>query len=349
MLLEDTMIKLNESIAVSGFEESFSLVLKELFKEQCDEVKIDKFFNVIGIKRGFGENRRKVMISAHYDEIGLLIKSIDDNGFIKFTNIGGIDPKVLLAQEVIIHGRKTVEGVIGAKPPHLMKTEETKVSVKMDDLSIDTGLPYEKVKELVSIGDVITIKSSLAFLKGNKISSKANDNRAGLAAILMMMDELRRMNHEHDVYFVASTQEEVGLTGITTASYNEEPDIAIVIDACHGDMPDIAKEQIYNLGKGPAIGIGPNLHRNMTLALISLAKDENIPYQIDVEPGDTGTEAWATQVSRDGIPTALISIPVRYMHTPVETVSTIDITNTARLAARFVNRVEADWEKIICI
>jgi len=329
---------------VSGHEGSLALLIKDIFAKYCESVEIDAFYNVIGIKKGTGKNNKKIMITAHLDEIGLIVKSIDDNGFIKFTNIGGIDRKILLAQEVTIHGRKDVTGVIGAKPPHLLKAEETKKTVKLDDLAIDTGMIGEKLKKYVSIGDVITFKSNAFELQNSKFSSKSLDNRISIAAMLEVMRQLNDIKHKDDVYFVATAQEEFELTGATISAYNIRPDISIVIDACHGDMPDAPKDETYGLGKGPAIGLGPNLDRKLTQKIINVAKDYNIPYQIDVEPGDTGTEAWAIQVSRCGIPTILVSIPVRYMHTPIETSNLNDMKNAGRLIAKFIeilNETEA--------
>lgn len=328
---------LSSFTGVSGREEGISNYIAEFFRKHCDNVEIDKFYNVIGLKKGYGETRKKIMIMAHHDEIGLMVKSIDEKGFVKFTNIGGIDSKILLAQEVVIHGRKDIYGVIGAKPPHLIKPEEAKKAVKLEDLYIDTGLNRESISQFVSIGDIITLKTYPFELKGNKLSSKCFDNRAGVAVLLDVMERLNKLKHHDDVVFVATSQEELGLSGAKIASYNISPDLAIVIDACHGDIPDAPKDETYPLCKGPAIAIGPNLHRANTKKIIDLAKEESIPYQIDVEPGNTGTEAWATQVSRNGIPTLLVSVPLKYMHTTIETISINDIKNTGKLVSRFVS------------
>lgn len=330
--------------AVSGYENNLAPFIKTSFEKHCDRVEIDSFFNVIGLKKGFGSTGRKIMLTAHMDEIGFLVTGIDEKGFVRFSNIGGVDSKILLAQEVIIHGKNKINGVIGARPPHLLKAEESKKSVKLKDLAIDTGMSAQKLKESVSIGDIVTLKSTPLRLQNERFSSKAVDNRCSIAALIQVMQELTRVRHDSDVYFVATAQEEEDLSGVTAAAYNLQPDIAVVIDACHGDMPDTSKEDTYNLGKGPAIGIGPVLAKKLTNRLIEIAKEENIPYQLDVEPDDTGTEAWATQVSRCGIPTALVSIPVRYMHTSVETVHLDDIRNTGRLILRFVSKSGVEVE-----
>lgn len=333
---------------VSGREEKLSGYIAKLFEKYCSKVEIDKFYNVIGIKKGSSGADKKIMVTAHLDEIGMLVKSIDEKGFIKMSNIGGIDSKVLLAQEVTIHGKKDIFGVVGAKPPHLLKPDEVKKAVKMEDLSIDTGLSAEEVKEIVSIGDVITFKVDPFVLQNNKLSSKSFDNRAGVAALIDIMENLTKINHEYDVFFVATTQEEVGLRGANIAAYNVKPDLAIVIDACHGEIPEAPKESVYPLGKGPAIAVGPNLHKRLTKMMMDLAKEENIPYQTDVEPGNTGTEAWAVQVSRSGIPTLLVSVPLKYMHTVIETLSVNDMKNTGRLVSRFISMIGKEVEDVWC-
>ncbi|MDP4181687.1 MAG: M20/M25/M40 family metallo-hydrolase [Bacillota bacterium] len=333
--------------AVSGFENVSGARIKSLMVGKCDEIMIDSFYNVIGLKKGNGDNRKKIMISAHYDEIGFLVKSIDDKGFIKLTSMGGFDPKILLAQEVLIHGTREIEGIIGAKPPHLLTPEETKTAVKLVDLSVDTGMEASEVKKIVSIGDIVTLKVPFLELQGGKVSTKSLDNRSGVAATIGIMNELNDKTLKNDIYFVATTQEEVGLRGAEVSSYNIDPDIAIVIDACHGDMPDCSKDFTYPLGKGPAIGIGPNLHKKLTKKLFDIAKRNGVLCQTDVEPGNTGTEAWAIQVSRSGVPTALISIPLRYMHTGTETLDIADIESSVKLVSLFLAALDDEMEETV--
>ena len=349
----DILKELTNISAVSGYEELLARRLKEIFMEFCEEAWIDKFNNVVGKMTVPADEHRyidgrnmKVLVMAHMDEIGLMVKSIDEKGFIRITSVGGIDSKILPAHEVIVHGKRDIPGIIGAKPPHLLKPEEANKSIKIEDLAVDTGMSAEDLKKVVSIGDLITLDCEFTELKNGKYSAKTIDNRSGVTALIEAMKELTGIKHGADVYFVASTQEETYLTGAIISSYVIEPDVAIIIDACHGNMPDTPKEETFTLGKGTAIGIGPVLDRKLSQTVINVAKDENIPYQIDVEPSDTGTEAWATQVSRAGIPTVLLSIPVRYMHTAVETVQIDDIKNTGRLAARFIARLTRHMEVI---
>jgi len=327
--------ELSSADSVTGNEYNVSKILEDHFKTFCDMVRVDKFGNVIGIKKG-SESGKKVMITAHYDEIGFIVTSIDEDGFIRFSNMGGIDRKILPAQEVIIYGKEKVYGVIGAKPPHLLNPEDTKKAIEIKDLFIDTGMSPEEVRQVISIGDFIAFKPAFFELQSGQVSSKSFDNKCSIVAMLVAMEELSKIKHDCDVYFVATVQEEIHLTGATIASYNIAPDLAIVLDVCGGTTPDTPKEKTASCGKGPVIAKGPILDKKFTEKLIQTAKDENIPYQILIEPSYTGTEAWAVQVSRCGIPTLLISIPLKYMHTPVETINVNDVRNCGKLAARFI-------------
>lgn len=345
---KELLQNLSVSTAVSGNEKSLTDYLCETFKPFCDEVIVDKFYNVIGIKKGYGNTGKKIMVTAHYDEIGMIVKSIDKNGFISVSAMGGLDSKILLAQEVLIHGKETIPGVIGAKPPHLLDLNERNKTKKIEDLYIDTGLSYDHLNQIISIGDVITFDVVGFELLNNRLSSKSMDNRSGVTVLVSAMELLSKVKHEMDVFFIATTQEEVGLRGAKIASYNIDPYAAVVVDACHGDIPSAPKDEIFSLDKGPAIAIGPNLHKNLSNKAVSIAKEKNIPYQTDVEAGDTGTEAWAVQISRLGIPTALISIPVRYMHTTIEVVSMQDIKNAGILVSELVRLSHFEMEESLC-
>jgi endoglucanase len=255
------------------------------------------------------------------------------------TKIGGVDPKTLLASEVIIHGVKDVPGVIGAKPPHLLDPKEREISMKLSDMYIDCAMSKEEVSKYVSIGDSITMKPFSADLLGNFFSSKALDNRVSFVSMLIALDELQNIAHDADIYFVATVQEEVHLTGGIISSFNISPDLAIVVDVCHADIAEAEKELTQKIEGGPSISLGPTYSKKFTEKLIDLASDENIPYQTIIEASGRGTEAYATQVSGCGIPSLLISIPLKYMHTPVEMVSENDIKAVGRLIASFISKL----------
>ncbi len=340
---------LSQLVAVPGYEKDAAEKCGILFMDWCDKVIVDKFFNVICLKKGYNKAAKKLMITAHIDEIGFLVNSIDEKGFVGLTNVGGIDSKILLAQEVIIHGRQDIVGVIGATPPHLLKPEDVGKALKLKALRADTGFSGEELKKYISIGDTVSLKSKLTVMNEQKASGKSLDNRASIACLLEILRHLKDVNHENDLVFVASSQEETSLAGIMTASYALRPDAAIVIDTCHGDIPDLSKEVSSTPGKGPEISIGPNLQPKLVSKLFELGRENGIPFQKMVEAGDTGTEAWATQVSANGIPTALLSIPIRYMHTTVETVNLEDIKFTARLISEFAKQSSEQLGELLCL
>lgn len=343
------MIKeLTGSVGASGHEEHLASKLKDKFFDCGLDVSIDKFYNVIAKKKGNGKLGKSIMITAHYDEIALMVKSIDDKGFISFTNIGGIDSKILISKEVIVHGKKELYGIIGQKPPHLMTKEEYSKVQTINELSIDVGYSKEQLKELVSIGDIITFKSEPVILNKDLISNKTMDNRSSVVAMLMVAKQLSKIDTDVDVYFVATTQEEFNLAGSVVASNKLNPDFSIVVDACHGTMSEVPKDETFELNNGVVIAVGPNLHRNFTEKIMEVAKNKKMLCQIDVEPGNTGTECWAIQVARYGIPTALISIPVKYMHTMIETVHIEDLKNVAKLIEGVLTLPEEELEACLC-
>ncbi|HOL83750.1 MAG TPA: M20/M25/M40 family metallo-hydrolase [Thermoclostridium caenicola] len=336
MECRELLKKLCSINAVTGREDVAAQAISDILSPYCDEVKIDAFFNVIGLKKGQGENPRNVLVTAHYDQIGLVVTGIDENGFLRFSAMGGVDPKILGAQEVTVHGRRDLHGVIGTKPPHLISPEDADKPVKLEDMRIDIGYGAEQARELVSVGDVITFKFPAIELKNNRMAGRSMDNRSSVAALVEILKELKRIRHDDNVYVAATVQEESGLVGAFMASWHIRPDLAIAIDVCHGDMPDAPSDESFPLGKGVAIAVGPILSREHTRACIGLAKRERIPYQIDAEEKDTGTEAAVYSSALEGIPTLLLSIPAKYMHTTVEMVSLDDIGATARLAARYI-------------
>jgi len=341
---KEILKKLSDLNAVSGSEYLLQDDLECIFKPYVNEIKKGKMGDFIAIKRGEGEDRLKILITAHVDEIGLMVTDIDERGFVSFTNVGGVDPKTLPAQEVIIHGLRDVYGVIGAKPPHVLTEKDRKKAIKMDEMVIDCGMTKDELKELVKIGDYITIKKESLELLGDFITGKALDNRVGIMALYECAKELNKIKHTADVYFAATTQEERGLLGIKTTTYEVNPDIGIVVDVTFGDKyanPDIQLE----CGKGVEITIGPNIHPELSEKLIKLADEYGIPYTIDVAPGGTGTETWNLQVTREGVPTLLVSVPIKYMHTSTEIVNYKDIVRAGRLLALFISSLK-NWGDI---
>lgn len=345
----DFLEKLSEASGVSGYEGEVSNIIKESFNGLVDDISSDNLGNLICLKKGKNPKGRKIMLAAHMDEIGLMVKDIDKNGFIRFTNIGGIDQRTLLCQEVIIHGREKVYGIIGVKPPHLTTADERSKAMEIEDLMIDTGYDREELIKLVDIGDIITMKRRVSRLQNNHIAGKALDDRAGVAALYSCLHELKKINHEIDVYLVATVQEEVGTRGAITSTFDIQPDIGIAIDVGFGKTPELNQYDTIEMGKGPAFTVGPNIHPGVFKHLKTIAKDNYIPYQIEVAAGPSGTDAWPMQVSRSGVATGVLSIPLRYMHTSVETINMTDIEKSGKVLAYFIASLnDENMEELLC-
>ena len=340
--MKETLKVLSDMRGVSGFEYMLNEKIAQMMAKFCEEVNIDQNGNVIALKKSKNP-KAKIMLEAHCDEIGLMVKNIDEMGFITFVNIGGIDQRILPATEVTIHGKKDIWGVIGAKPPHLQTVEENKKSIKIKDMAIDTAMSREEVLKYVSVGDSISLCQSAGELLNRSFSGKSIDDRGGVAILLKVMENVFEKDLDCDIYFVAAVQEEVGLRGAKTAAHRINPDMAIAVDVCHGITPDNSYNA-FETGSGVVISLGPNIHPKMGEKLKELAEKNGIKYNIDVDGGDTGTDACAIQVAREGIPTGLLSMPLKYMHTSVETVDLDDLEAAASLMTAFIRDVkEADW------
>lgn len=336
---------------VSGYEfMNQKTVVEEAMKGLVDEIRSDAFGNVIGYRKGEGEGSRpKIMLAGHMDEIGLMVTKIEERGFLRFTQVGGVDPRILPGHEVIVYGKRPLTGLIGVKPPHLTPPEEANKAVKMWDLAIDLGLPEEEVRELVSVGDVVTFKRQVTELMGDVLSGKAMDDRAGVAVILVALDNLAKYRVQADVFAIATTQEEVGLKGAIVSAYGIRPDIGIAIDVCHAETPGVPEWRTSSLGKGPAIAQGANIHPKIYAGLEKAAKELGISIQPEPAPAATGTDAWGIQISAEGAATGLISIPLRYMHTSVETLSVGDVEKAGRLLAAFIASVDDRFVKELTV
>lgn len=338
--------QLSEIGGPAGYEHAVADALAQLWRPLADEIKIDAMGNLIAVQRatnssGTGTSRR-LMIAAHMDEIGLIVTGLDGE-FLRIHSLGGVDRRVLLGLEVEVHGRKLLPGVIGARPPHVLPAAERDRIPPWHELFVDVGLPAEQVRELVRIGDFVTPRAPLRILKNGRAAGKAMDNRASVAAVTLALAELQRRQHAWDIYAVATTQEEVGTKGAMTSAYEIAPELAIALDVTFATQHDDSALGTFALGSGPTIGVGPNFHPEIVSRLKQAAEIEEIPYAVEPLPGSSGTDAWAIQLVRAGIPTGLISIPLRYMHQPVEVVDRKDIERAARLLARFASDVAADF------
>lgn len=351
--IKDVLMELSAATGVSGDEGAAIDVAARYFRQYTDRVKRDRFGNLIAFKEGklpAGEPRFSLALAAHIDEIGAMVTQIARGGFLRFTAIGGIDPRTLLGQAVVVHGRTPLKGVVGTLAPHLLAERERRKELTLEKLYIDVGLSEAEAREQVRVGDLISLDQEPVLLNGEKCcAGKAMDNRAGVAVLLQCAAELASMQHRADLYFIATVQEEVGLRGAVTAAYGVSPDLAVAVDVTHGAAPGLPDHEVHSLGKGPVIAIGPNIHPALGEKLHALAQSYRLPYQIEPVAGNTHTDAWAFQVSREGIPTALVSVPLRYMHTAVELLNLDDLIAAGQLLAFLSRSLDgAFWEGLSC-
>jgi putative aminopeptidase FrvX len=304
------------------------------------EVKVHDDGSVTGHAPGNGTVG--VMIACHLDEIGFMVSRIDDAGRLSFSQVGGVDGRILPGQEVVVHGKRDLRGYIGAKPPHLMSPDERKHVIPFEQLFIDCGLTAATVKKQVTIGDYVSFKNAYQRLKDDYRSAKSLDNRASVACGLLAMKELAAIDHTSDVYFVATSQEEFSGLGASIHSYRLPITYAVVIDVTYGQYHGSGDEDSYALNKGPAIGRGATIPEKLYSMFIQAAKNLEIPYQIEALVADTHTDAESIAFNKEGIPTGLVSIPVRYLHTPVEVVCLKDIERASRLLIQFIKQLDAE-------
>ncbi|QSX06783.1 M42 family metallopeptidase [Sedimentibacter sp. zth1] len=343
---KDFLFELCSSPFVSGSEYKNGQVLKKYFSEYTDNFEQDNLGSYIF--KSTGSNGKKIMLAAHIDEIGLMVTDILDNGFLSFTTVGGINPASLIAQDVVVCGKENVRGVIGIKPPHITSAEEMKKASKISELYIDIGMSKDNAKKIVSIGDVATINRQAQLLENDMVTCKSLDNKSGVAVMYKVAKELSKIGHKSDVYYTATTQEEVGLRGARTSSYKINPDIAIIVDVGFGSTPELPSNTM-KMGKGGGICLGANFNPKLNKKLIEVAKEYNYDYQLEIAPAGSGTDAIAIQVTQTGVPCLLISIPLRYMHTSVEVISMNDVKSIGSLIARFINEIDnSDLEEITC-
>lgn len=329
----------------SGYEQPAQRIFRS-YIAPFSQVATDVMGNVFGMIQGAGENRPRVMLVGHSDEIGLQVRYLDDNGFIYFSAIGGVDPHITPGLRVHVHtaaGR--LNGVVGKKPIHLVEPKERDTVTKLDAQYIDIGAANKQEAEaLVRVGDPITFAVSLERLSGDRVTSRGFDDKAGSFVVAEVLRRVAALPDQLpiDLYGVSSVQEEVGLRGGTTSSYSVNPDIGICVEVDFAtDQPDVDKKHNgdVRLGKGPILPRGPNINPALFDLLSSTAIQENIPVQYTGIARATGTDANAMQISRGGVATALVKLPLRYMHTPVETLSLSDLEGAVTLIVATLARI----------
>lgn len=332
---KEIIMKLVNSVGVSGEEISASKTAEELLSQYC-KTETDFFGNVVGYRGEVDENKPLLMLDAHIDEIGFIVNYITDEGFLKVSNCGGIDRRLLLAQQVTVFGNKPIRGVVTSTPPHL--ENDSKKAPKIDEIYIDTGLSKEECEKTVSLGDRVIISNMPASLVGDRITAKSLDDRSGVAVILLALDMVKEKNLPVNVAVCFSAQEETGERGAKIAAYKIKPDFAVAVDVSFALTSDDKEYKCGKMGKGGMIGIAPSLSKQLSERLVDIAKTEGIPYQLEIMNGETGTNADCIGVTAGGVKTVTLSVPLKYMHTPVEVVSLSDVENTAKLLAKLLER-----------
>ncbi|HPR18412.1 MAG TPA: M42 family metallopeptidase [Candidatus Cloacimonadota bacterium] len=327
----------------SGFEQPAQEVFRNYVKDVADEVKTDVHGNVIALKKGSGKLR--VMVVGHADEIGLMIHYIDDNGFLRFKSVGGVDPSLLPGLRVnVYHEGTVVRGVIGRKPIHLLQPEERTKAPKFEELWIDIGAKDKKAAEKkVAVGDIVTFSPGMEMLSSDLVTTKATDNKAGVYVAASVMKELAAEKIAANYYAVSSVQEEIGLRGAITSAFGIDPHVGIALDVTHAsDYPGMSKDILgeCSLGSGPCIAVGANINPQVFKMLKQIADEAKIPYQVEAAPRGTGTDANAIQTTRAGVAAGLVSIPNRYMHTPNEVISFKDLDAAVKLIAAFIKAID---------
>jgi endoglucanase len=343
MTLIETLEKLSKASGVTGREEEVADLMKKLLKPYVDEIKEDSLGNVIGIKKG-KKNSPKIMLAAHMDEIGLVIKTITKEGFLYFAKVGGIDDRILLAQKVLVYTEKgPLHGIIGSRPPHIQKEEERKKVISYDELFIDIGAAnQEEAKKMgVKIGDPVGFDVEFARIKKDIVIGKALDDRVGCA---IMIEALKRLEKtECTIYAVGTVQEEVGLRGAMTSAFSISPDVGLALDVTvAGDTPGVKENEApIAMKKGPSITIadsGMIVPPKILRLLTDVAEENKIPYQL--ETGLAGsTDAARILLTKEGIPSGVISVPTRYIHSPTSLLSLEDVENAVKLLVATIQKI----------
>lgn len=343
--MKKKLMKLAASGGVSGEEFSISESVKKLMKPYCSQVEVDLMGNVTGTVPAKNPDAPCVMLEAHIDGIGLMVSSVDDEGFLSFIPVGGVDNAILPGAEVTVMGREPLFGVINTVPTEYLLSGHDEAE-PISNLVIDIGLSAEAAREKVRVGDVVYFGEKIEKLSSKVLSGKSFDDRAGLISLLICLENLKGKDLPFTLLITATVQEEVGLRGAKVAAQRLAPACAFSVDVCHGDTPDSGPDDAFKLGSGAVISMGPNFHPYLSSLAKMVAEEEKIPVGFDPEGRHDGTNANVIQVAAEGVPVLLLSIPLRYMHTTVETLNFDDVKAVGNLLSAML--LKLDLEVLRC-
>lgn len=318
-------------------------MIEDAWAPLADELSVSKLRSLHALKKGAGSAPRKsIMVATHMDAIGLIVTRVEGE-FLHVTQVGGIDARVVPGIPVKVHGRETLPGILAVPPSHTMPQAKQSGAYELDLFRVDTGLRAKDLAELVRIGDLVSFDTEPMEIDGGFIAGHSLDNRTSVAVLTETLRLLASRKHEWDVYAVATVQEEVGLIGAHTSAFDLRPTLGIAVDVTYGVGPGAPAHQAWKLNKGPSLDWGANTHPQLHAEFEKLATELEIPYQNGVYERHSGTDGFAIQISRSGIPTMVLSVPLRYMHTPVEMIAYKDVQRLARLLAEFISRLDDDF------
>ena len=344
--MTDILPFLKSLLTVSGlsaYEGPAARLIEEKWKPLVDDITCSRLGSLHALKRGHGKGRRpSIMIATHMDAIGLMVTKIVD-GFLHVDEIGGIDSRILPCTPVMVHGKQDLPGVIVIPPMKTLPENAREDAIGLSHLLVDLGLLPSKVARLVQVGDLVSFDTQPVDLAGEIISGHSLDNRASVAALTICLEELQTKLHRWDVWGVATSQEEETLGGAATSAFDLHPDLAVAIDVTFAKGPGASDWQTFPMGKGLTLGWGANLHPFLYKKFKELADKLEIPVAMDITPTHSGTDAYSIQVAHEGIPTMVLGIPLRYMHTPVELIAIKDVQRVGRLLAEFISGLEDDF------
>ena len=341
MKTEEFLRQVTALPGVTGNERAAADYIAQAFRPYADEVTVTPLNCVVAHKKGPGP---KVLICAHLDEIGMMVSKIEQDGSLRLQSVGGVDPRVLPGMRVRVYTEEGVLlGVVGATPPHLLKEADRKSNYTFETLFVDLGLPAADVQRRVRVGDTVCFEARYVELKNGRVATKTADDRACVAIMLEAAKRLQSLHHEADLYFVATCQEEIGSYGALTAGFALEPDYGVAFDVCHADTPGAPKLSTYKIDSLVA-SKGPFLHPYLVKKLEEAAKENGVTLQTAIDPRWTSTDADELSVTRAGVPTVLLSLPLNYMHTNVETFDMHALTEGGRLLAHYLASVTKSWE-----